>query len=258
MKWGISKKEILGASILLFLLAYYTVFAILAEKRAVEVCNEAYWTEHTGEGIAEKAEMHRVPGYGRLLEKKGLTGALARMAADDSVGLFLNLPDSCIQLLIKGVCVQEIPVREIKMSPFFREIDVEVLYDLLASPLKITTSDATIDKEPIQVVQAPRDSSDAIPVIQPDTSHAEPVFFLLHTDKIYFYFYQSGDKEKNRWTAFKFGLSDRFRRVAAIWRGMLTATVPEYQPRISIGVSRENAKVIYRAIPLHGRIVVTT
>lgn len=247
-------------AVVVLITAAYSVYVTSAVDRQVKKISEAYWNRADQENVKEKSEMHKVPGYTELLKKKGLLDAMVRIAQSDSIGLFLNLPDSMAQMIVKGVGIRDIPIREMKLSPFFGKMDVEVLYELFSQPLKINKYKATIAKEPINEVQAPKDSSDAnsIPMIQPDTSNMEPVFFILDTEQnVRLYFYQTEGGARDNWAGFKFGLDDRWQRAKEAMGALTSGTVPEYIPTIKIGISKEDAKVLYRALPPSGLVVIT-
>lgn len=208
--------------------------------------------------IRKNPEIKGVPGYEELLRKRGLLRGIVEMARGDSVGLFLNLPDSTAHLMIKGAAVRNIPIRRIGLSPFFDRLSREALYEGIAHPFRTEAFRTTIPKEPVNVVRAPKDSSDSVPLLQPDTTHTEPVFFVLDTDKqLRFYFYQTEGGWTDSWTAFRFGWTERCRKMKADIGSLLQGRLPEYRPVVRIGISKEDAKVIFRALPMRGEIVLT-
>lgn len=243
--------------VVLAVVIYYITCSMMAVDRHIDKFNEEYWSRQAEEDKKETVEMHRVPGYHGLLEQKGLLGGLVELAKNDSIGLFLNLPDSVAQLMIKGVAVRNIPLREIHLSPLVVGASPEALYDFFARAFRVTDSRATIDKEPVNVVNAPKDSSDVIPAIKPDTSNSQSVFFTLDTDKdLRFYFYETGD-EADGHAALRFEWVDRWAEAKKNMAAISRFKIPDYLPVIRIGVSREDAKVLYRALPPYGQIVLT-
>lgn len=248
---------LIAAGIVLAIAIYYITFSMLAVNRYIDKFNGEYWSRQSDGDKKETVEMHRVPGYHELLVEKGLLGGLVNMAKNDSIGLFLNMPDSVAQLMIKGVAVRNIPLREMRLSPLIAGADPEALYDFFAQAFRVTDSRATIAKEPVNVVNAPKDSSDVIPTVQPDTSNSEPVFFTLDTDKgLRFYFYETGE-EADAHAALQFEWADRWAEAKKTMSAISKFTIPDYLPVIKIGVSREDAKVLYRAFPHNGQIVMT-
>ena len=233
----------------------------MAVNRYADNFSEAYWKKIGENKMPDQVEMNRVPGYQQALHDKGVLSSLVKMANGDSIGLFINLPDSTVQLMVKGVGVRNIRIEDIQISSFFKKADQEAVYDLLSEPLNIVDSKSTIDKEPLNVLQAPKDSqaADSIPMLKPDTTHSEPVFFILNTDKnVRLYFHQAdNDNGKDSRAGWNFEMADRWNEVKRNLKAMSAFSVPEYIPTISIGVNKVDAKVIYRAIPPHGQIVLT-
>lgn len=251
---------VITATVVMVIAAYYVVCSVMAVNRNIARFDEAYWAQAGESGKTEAVEMNRVPGYRELLKEKGLLSALVKMAGSDSIALFLNLPDSMAQLMIRGVGIRNIPVREMKLTPFFYQAAPEALYQLFSEPLQVTESKSTIDKEPVNVVNAPKDSSvaNSLPMVTPDTSHIEPVFFILNTDRnIRFYFYQTEGGFPDNWAAFCFGLSDRWEVAKKALPSIFTFNIPAYVPTVYIGISKADAKVLFRALPPHGLIVMT-
>lgn len=245
------KYPVIGMIAILFLTVVYFVYAGTLVSREAERMNRNYWEKVAGKKKSEQTDWHQVPGYADLLKRKSMLEAMVKMAASDSIGLWLNLQDRTARLLIKGVAVREIPLEKIDLPSFMGRIDEEVLYDWMARPMKIVCSRATIAKEPIQVVEAPEDTLDIIPRIEPDTSRVEPVFFVLDTDcHLRYSFYQTDGGLSDRFAGFVFGLPERWKKSVATLKG-------RYEPEVRIGIGRENAQVLYRALPLHGFIILT-
>lgn len=244
-------------SIFFILMLGYMICSLAAVSRYVDRFNAGYWAKADAAEREHKEQLWQLPGYSELLKKKGVLEAMVKVAAKDSITLFLNLPDSVAQLMIKGVAVRTVPIREIQWNALFRRADLEALYAWLAQPMRVTANAATIPKEPINVVVAPKDSSDIIPRVTPDTTHREPVFIRMQTDKnVQFYFYQM-EGGTDHWYRFVFDLRERWKVMKRNWIAILQGKMPEYIPELGIGLSKVDAKVLYRALPWNGYIVVT-
>lgn len=241
-----------------FLASVYSVCSFRAMRVLCVKTNEAYWDKVKQKDIGEKALLQQVPGYCDLLRRQSSLNSLVALAAGDSIGLYLDLPAREARLMIKGLGVRSIPLQSAEESPFFTRIDPEVLYDFLSRPMNITRSEATIPREPLQVVQAPKDSTDILPSVVPDTTQAEPVYFVLDTDRnIRFFFYQTEGGWKDHYTAFFFDLRQRWCEVRNTVGAMGKLELPPYTPTIRIGLRKADAKVLYRALPSRGQIVLT-
>ena len=158
MKW-IQQHKIfaMAVAVAVVLSVWYIAGAVKAVTRYVEQFNATYEVKEEPEG--QGVNMYRVPGYHDLLKEKGLLSSQVKLARTDSVGLFLNLPDSVAQLMIKGVAVRSIPLQEIGLPSLFSRTSQEALYEWLSEPVLVHTLKATIAKEPVNVVQAPKEDA---------------------------------------------------------------------------------------------------
>jgi hypothetical protein len=92
----------------------------------------------------------------------------------------------------------------------------------------------------------------------PDTSITEPVNYILEMNGgIRIYVYQEENvKFSDRLSRIKFDLNDRLRDTWSALKNVAVLKVPEYHPFIKIRLLRNEAKIIYRAIPRNGQIAV--
>lgn len=258
MKWILQHKIFTATVIFVLILsAWYITGTVKAVNRYVEQFNATYAVEEA-ETEGQDVNLYRVPGYHELLKEKGLLSSQVKLARTDSIGLFLNLPDRVAQLMIKGVAVRSIPLQKVGLPSLFRRTSQEALYEWLSEPVVTRTLKATIAKEPVNVVQAPKDSSDVVPSLKPDTTNREPVFFILDSDRgLRLYFYQTERGGSDSRAALAFEWADRWEEVRQNLRSLLAFRVPPYMPALRIGISKEDAKVLYRALPENGRVVIT-
>ena len=105
---------------------------------------------------------------------------------------------------------------------------------------------------------APKDTSEFQPDAIPDTAFYEPVNYIFETDRgIKIIVYQSEEiKQGDSKDRFMFDLRHRLTKTLADMRDILAFKVPEYQPYIKIKIPSAEAKIIYRAIPVHGQIAI--
>jgi len=108
------------------------------------------------------------------------------------------------------------------------------------------------------IKMAPKDTSEFVPDIAPDTSDVEPVNYILYMDNgIKIYVYQMDDTiTTNKHKLFFFDLNDRLRYASNSLKSVITLKVPEYHPFIKIRLPKADAKILYRSVPRHGQIAV--
>lgn len=247
---------IIAAILVLVVAGWYITGTVMSVNRYVSQFNATYGVKDEQPG--EQVNMYRVPGYHDLLKAKGLLSSHVKLAKNDSIGMFLNLSDSVAQLMVKGLAVRDIPLQKIEFPSVFKRTSQEALYEWLSEPVRTKTVLATIDKEPLNIVQAPKDTSDFVPDAKPDTTNHESVFFILDSDRdLRLYFYQI-EKDGPDWkAALAFEWTDRWAQVKQNIRSVFRFQVPVYVPTLRIGITKEDAKVLYRALPENGRIVIT-
>jgi hypothetical protein len=200
-----------------------------------------------------------IPGYIDMIRDKAFLSSQVKLAESDSIGLLINVRDSVIQLLIKGLPVRTVAINEYDVSPFFQRANQEAIYSMLSSPLAITGMQATFMKDPVSVKIAPKDTSEVVVSEKPDTTDFEAVIFTLDTDSnIRCFFEQQEDTiAADRRARFFFDLKDRIRNASATMKYVVKLQTPPYVPYIKIWIPKAEAKIIYRAIPREGLIVLT-
>jgi hypothetical protein len=168
----------------------------------------------------------------------------------------INLSDSTANLEISGVVVHNAKMSYMKTSKILMASNENAILSMLAKPFSIDYALATIQKEPVMIKMAPKDTSEYKPDIMPDTSIAEPVNYILETNQgIRIYVYQEENvKFNDKISRFKFDLNDRLRDSWSALKRVAVFKIPEYHPFIKIRLPRTDAKIIYRGIPKNGQI----
>jgi hypothetical protein len=258
MNWSKYKWYIITGAVLLVLTVLYLAKSVSAVNHAVRAFDNAYFAsleQKEGDTIDHCA----IPGYIDLIRKKAYLGAQVKLAESDSIGLIINMRDSVIQLLIKGLPIRSVKIDEYEISPFFQRVNQEAIYSMLSSPMKITGMQATFMKDPVSVKIAPKDTSEAVVATRPDTTDFEAVFFTLNTDQnVRFFFEQQEDTIGADGRArFFFDLKDRSKNAKATMKAVVRFDVPPYVPYIKIWIPKAEAKIVYRALPREGLIVLT-
>lgn len=189
--------------------------------------------------------------YLNLLEKKALLLSRIEMARTDSIYLTINLSDSTVNIEISGVVVHVSRMSTIELSKILINGDWKIRQSILASPFTVSNEISTIRKEPVMIKMAPKDTSEYIPDIIPDTSLTEPVNYILEmTNGTRLYVYQEETENfSDRMSFLNLDLRSRLRDTWYALKNVVLFKVPEYHPYIKIRLHRSDAKIIYRAIP---------
>lgn len=258
MNWTKNKWYFITGAILAVFITWYLVRSVSAVNKTVRNFDNAYFASlEQKEG--DTINLCSIPGYIDLIRKKAFLSAQVKMAESDSVGLLINMRDSLIQLLIKGLPIRSVRIGEYDISPFFARANQEAVYSMLSTPMLITGMQATFRKDPVNIKIAPKDTSEAKVDANPDTTDYEAVFFTLSTDRnIRFFFEQQEDTiGADRRARFFFDLKDRARNAKATIKAVARFETPPYTPYIKIWLPKADAKIVYRAIPREGLIVLT-
>ena len=103
---------------------------------------------------------------------------------------------------------------------------------------------------------APKDTSEYKPDIMPDTSITETICYILDmTNGTRIYVYQEEkDKREDSKNIFRFDMDDRLKNTWLAIKDVAHFKVPEYHPYIKMKIPRDDAKIIYRAIPRKGQV----
>lgn len=245
------------ATLVLTMAIAYTILKLIAFQKAISnieqhVTKELSKRQKTVEWVREPDSTLK-----NLLTDKAYYNALITASKTDSIFLTINIPDSTVSIMIKGVVVHKAKAEHIKVSPLFSAINQPLLIQGLSVPFTITRHTSTIPKVPLMIKIAPRDTSGYTPDVIPDTTDLEPVNFILELKpNILLYFYESNPTQSSDgFNQFKFDLRERTWTVVQDVKRILKFKIPVYNPYIRFRLGRKDAKVIYRAIPNQGQVV---
>jgi len=173
------------------------------------------------------------------------------MSKVDSVSLSINLADSVASLEMGGVVVFKAFLEGSSISPLLKAMKPEALSNLMRSPSRIVSYDATIDKEEVIIKKAPRDTVEAaLNDIELPVAVRKAAFFTLILDSGIRIVVMPHEESGRFGYVTRQNLYFFKQRVAAIFRGEL----PHYIPIINIEVSADNAKILFRAMPEHAQV----
>jgi len=254
---GKKSRWILPAAMVAAVLIYYSVMNIIGTTRALDQIYSNFNPEKNAKTYADSA-VFTDSAYLVLLKQKAWLQSKTLMAETDSIYLMINLDDSIADLAINGVVVHSSPIIRYRLGSIFKRGNDAILYTMMSTPLSIVSSRSTIRKEPLMIKMAPKDTSEYQPDVIPDTTHTQPVNFILNMKEgIRICFYQ-GDPvlPRNRLARFWFDFRLRATDAWAAIKRIAVLKVPDYHPYIKLYVSRGDNRIIYRAIPRNGQVTV--
>jgi hypothetical protein len=179
--------------------------------------------------------------------------SLIDIARSDSVNMSLNLRDSTLTLLIKGVPARPCKILKLDISSGIKHLKKMGLYTSWAGmSFTLQKEWSTIEKSPIKVKEAPKDTIEALkymeePALPPlQDVHVTLRFdrhLVLNISQVQQTTWKNYPKRlQYEWDQLKIYLKDayhqlRFRQQAPT------------ELRINLEISREDALAVYRAIP---------
>jgi hypothetical protein len=195
----------------------------------------------------------------KLIRNKTYLTAKLTLAANDSLGLTINLKDSLIQLETKGVVMRQVHFEEAEISKFFRSFKPSLYARTFSRPFKISGFGGTVVKDPITVVKAPKDSIEAAknkPAI--DTTKIEFVEWHMMLNKSLIVSFVQSDREFDKMNKIAWQYRyDRYKE--ALTRNiqdMIHFRIPVFYPQITIFIPKNEAKSFYRALSKKGEVVI--
>jgi len=247
----------IASSLIAVFLVYFVVMSALAPSKKLSELEALYQPQEPESGDFD-GRLYTDSAYLALIREKAFLQSRISMAQTDSISLTLNLADSTANLEISGVLVHSAKLNAIRISRILTTGDEYVISTMLSVPLNIVADHSTIQKEPLMVKLAPKDTSEYIPDITPDTTDFESVSYILDTDRGIRIFVSQYEKTKwaDRSAIFFFDLRDRIRTASAVLREILRLEVPDYHPFIKIEMPKSEAKILYRAMPANGQVTV--
>jgi hypothetical protein len=252
-------KIILWIAIVLCFLIYYSVMTLLAPaKKYKELKNIYGFRQDEKKPVDERIFIDST--YLSLLKEKSFLQSRVAMAESDSIYLTVDMPDSTVNLEINGVVVHKADIKKMKVSRMLSAKNDYVILSMLSNPFTISKNMASIEKEPLMIRMAPKDTSEFKPDIIPDTADYEPVNYIMEMDNgTRLFIYQEGKlRTGDGIRLFIFDLRYRLITAGNTFLRVVTFRVPDYQPFIKLRIPRTDAKIIYRALPEHGQIAVSS
>lgn len=198
------------------------------------------------------------------LKEKAWIESRLKMAAGDSIGLSIDLEQHRIQLELKGVVILTSKIRDFSISGFFRKMDGNVYFNTFGTPLTIQQFKSSIAKNPLRVVEAPKDTiaaqAAADAAAKKDSLADENVFWTVKLDRDFDLDIQGIDSISEAQNKYKLGKGFEFERdlrnIAKSFEHILKFTKPVYTPEILISIPENEAKAILRALPRNAMVTI--
>lgn len=248
--WYLKNRLLIISISAVFILAatIFTVWSVSAPLKKVESFNTLYGTIKDGKPCYDH------PALVNTIKETTYLNAYNTMAKNDSIGLIVNLNDSILSLVLKGVIIHSAQIMSCSTDGFFKALDICTYQNLFAVPIEIKSQDASIEKEPVVIKKAPKSEAEAtVAPYFPDTLKnkriADIELKIAVGFNIYIHDGSDGCVKAN----------ENVSTPGETWRNikrLLVFKKPEYEPSIHICLQKNDALSIYRALPAKALVII--
>jgi hypothetical protein len=257
--WLIKPRSI-GAIFLLvitFLGINYSVFSILSPLKVIKTINNSVVVLDKNDKMPDISNQE----INNLYREKAYYESKLALAKSDSLILSVDFPDSLITIEIKGIPIHSIALKKFRNTNFFSLIKNEAFQQIYSVPQRIINSQATAQKEPIKIVNAPKDTNEynaSGTNTNYDTSAVKLTFVEYETNQGFrMIFIPIEERNFHNWlTEFKFTSKLIWRNFKTSFRSSVQFRVPEFHPTVYIYLSQDDILSMHRALPEHAEVCV--
>lgn len=247
---GIKYFVIIFCVILLAVTSVYTYLSVSAVRGRMKLAQTQV------EGVPPVS-----PSLIELMKDKAWVESRVKMAANDSIGLSIDLEKHTIQMELKGVVIMKTNIRDYSTSGFFKRMDGNVYFSMFGSPLTIQKFESSIEKNPFKIVQAPKTGEEAETIsTKKDSLPKENVFWTVILDRDFELNIQGIDSISESQSKYRLGKGFEFNRdlknILNSFQHIIKFKKPVYTPEILISIPENEAKAILRALPRNALVTI--
>lgn len=252
-KW----ERIVIVSVLIISLFYIVVVSI-APVRKLSALKKQVYTDTVF--CAENASVLKNRSLFELNKTKSLKEASIVLAQKDSFGLVVNLRDSSMLLMLKGVEIHNAKIHSYKIDQFFKALNPLVYTNLFSRPLRVKREFSTIIKEPIIERKAPKDTIEALNnAYMPDTLVQNPTYLRMELDHGFCLdlVQPEFDDAEGRKVERQFQRDLSLRKIGDQFRNFIYWNKSSYTPTIILYINADEIRSVYRAIPSDAQVILS-
>jgi len=244
---------LLPALLLLFLLAY-TGSAIKTSRLA------ALALQHKGDsllGTELVALLELSPELAQLKTDEAWAKARLLAARNEIFTLEVNLPDSLLTVSLDGTPLYQVSITAYKADPWIDRLPSSARYMLVSTPVNIKEQWSTIEKEPIVIKQAPRDTAEAAaPQVVPDTTIKKPIITRLTLEnQVHLVLLPDREQKGFKWSKIQIYIRLSMDKAWNTISRIVTKGSRNYSPTLYLEIPERSCETIYRALPEQSQVV---
>lgn len=259
---NISKKSIIvfiAIQVAIALLAFILFGLVPAHREAEKISAVAEMKSGGKDSELPKETFNLIEEVRASEHHEAYLRSTLKLSRKDSIALFIDLNDSLAFLSLKGVYLFQSKISKIKISKGLKKLPYFLRDSLYSGPLQVVEEISSIEKFPVVVKKAPKDTSEA------NQTGAAPVLPIQNDVFVLFSFSNNMVIEIDQEEDELAGTRRAYRQYKRQYRRwFLSENIsalfdPEksgYIYHITIKLPREDARSIYRALPLKPYVVV--
>ncbi len=244
----------------LLTVASFFIFGLYPVKR--EVTNISGYIESQPVNNNGKLPSEVKNLISEVREKEHLAAFLnttLKLSKGDSIAFFIDLKDSLAILSFKGVSLFQTKISRIEINSGLKKLPIFFRDSLYSGPMEVKEEISSIEKFPVVVKKAPKDT------IEANMASAAPAPPTQNDVFIAFWFDNNLIIEMNQQEEELVGVKKdfkRYKRDLARWirakntKALLNKEERGYIYHLTIELPRDDARSIYRALPLKPAVVV--
>jgi hypothetical protein len=189
--------------------------------------------------------------------QKSFLQSRLQLSQTDAVSLSVDLVDSTACLEIKGVVVRSCQVPMFTISALGQHLRrTGQVRQWLSTPFTLQQERATLPKAPIRIREAPKDTVEAALIEDEIPMEENDLTVTLSFDRNLSLAIKTSPT--GGWAGWRRqiarGIGESWQRARVEIDGLMHLTSPAPEIHISLELTREDAKAIYRALPPDGRL----
>ncbi|PKO96812.1 MAG: hypothetical protein CVU12_03525 [Bacteroidetes bacterium HGW-Bacteroidetes-7] len=241
------------------LVGAFILFGIIPVSSEVSKITSEFGIERTGN---QKLPPEKIVLLERVRDREHyesiLKSALS-LSKTDSISLLIDLNDSLAILSLKGVSLFQSKISEIEFNKGLKKLPVYLRDSLYSGPFPVKDELASIEKFPVVVKKAPKDTTEASANnAAPELPIQNDVFVLFALDNNLVIEINQEEQDlagsKRAYREFNRNYSKFFREHN--FAQLKDKSAPSYLYRLKIFIPREEARSIYRALPIKPYVLV--
>lgn len=239
----------------LFLSIYITTSLLAPIKRLREL--NKLTIPITSEDSITYSLLNKSSKLDSLTKEEAFLKSRLTMSKTDSIGIVIDIHDSTIRLELHGVTIHTSKISLFKVDRFFNALDNQTFKNLFSVPFSTILQTSSIEKEPVTIKNAPKDTIEAAKsVFIPDTSLVPPMFCSMELNTgIELFIVQDTIRNKKDWfEKNRFYQQYKTKDFLKNWNSLFHLQIPYYKPAIILYLPQKDAIAIYRALPSNALI----